>query len=161
MAESKSVRVGLAAILIGTAIGLGGLGAGIFIAHQPINQRLNQVVSSQEWVDTMPGHVAMEQLFEKGTYSNLEDLRKDLGYNLMPFITDEATFEKAKEQFEVMDQWMEKNGGRGMMGSRGYGNGWNMMGSGGYGDGWNMIGNGWYGNGWNMMGNWQPDTNQP
>ena len=62
-------------------------------------------------VNTMAArHTQMEQIFENGTYADLQAYRTDSGFNMMPWVVDQATFEQAKERFAVMDKYHEQNG---------------------------------------------------
>ncbi|MBC8500776.1 MAG: hypothetical protein ISS25_00095 [Nanoarchaeota archaeon] len=65
-------------------------------------------------------HEQMEEIMEEGTYDDLLAMREELGFNMMPWVVDEETFEQAKEHHEAMEEFHERNGysryGLGMMG---------------------------------------------
>ncbi|RJQ15678.1 hypothetical protein C4573_05975 [Candidatus Woesearchaeota archaeon] len=52
----------------------------------------------------------MEQILEEGTYADLEAFREEIGFSVMPRVTDEETFALMKERHAQQEQFREENG---------------------------------------------------
>jgi hypothetical protein len=79
------------------------------------------------------GNGEMEEIMEEGTYSDLEQLRQELGYNVKPWVESQEDFELAQAVHESMEAYHAENGPRyGRMGGygrmNGYAGGCPMMG---------------------------------
>ncbi len=48
-------------------------------------------------------HDQMEEILESGSYADLEALRAETGMPMMPWVTDDATFQQAQERHEEME----------------------------------------------------------
>ena len=59
-------------------------------------------------------HEEMKDVMEEGSYAGLEGLRARLGFNIMPWVDNDETFEEAKRMHEAM----HSNNGYGMNGMR-------------------------------------------
>ena len=57
-------------------------------------------------------HENIENIIENGTYQDLENYRNQINRNIIPWVTDETTFQELKERHEQMEEYMEE--GRGM-----------------------------------------------
>jgi len=67
-------------------------------------------------------HEKMEEILEEGTYQDLVEYRNEIGMPVMPWVTDEESFLKAKERHEVMEEFHETYGyGTGPRNGPGYG----------------------------------------
>jgi len=60
-------------------------------------------------------HEQMESIMEKGSYEDLQALREEKGFNMMPFISNEDSFQEMKEHHEEMEAFHEKGEGCPMM----------------------------------------------
>ena len=58
----------------------------------------------------------MQQIIVSGTYAELEAFREKVGFNVMPWVTDEETFKAMQESHKAMFQ--ARQNGYGMMGWR-------------------------------------------
>lgn len=64
-------------------------------------------------------HDEIEGVIEEGKYSDLIELRQELGFNIMPWVDSEDDFKQAEEMHEAMEEFHEKYG-YGMMGNYSY-----------------------------------------
>jgi len=101
-------------------------GFGNGMATQGTNRAMARTSMAEEYE---PGffHEQMEEVMEQGTFNDLQELRQEAGFNIMPWVDSEDDFELAKQMHERMEQWREENGYedmpmKGMMG-RGFGRG--------------------------------------
>ena len=65
-------------------------------------------------------HEQMEEVMEEGTFNDFQKLRQETGFNMMPWVNDEATFKQMQEMHEKMEKYMESSNwksGMGMMAS--------------------------------------------
>ncbi|MAG38877.1 hypothetical protein CMO90_02205 [Candidatus Woesearchaeota archaeon] len=53
-------------------------------------------------------HELMEEIMEKGSFEDLQMLREKNGFNMMPFVNDEESFQKMKEHHEEMEGFHEQ-----------------------------------------------------
>ena len=54
-------------------------------------------------------HDKMYKVMEEGTYADLQKLRDELGFSIMPWVQNEEDFKLAKQMHERMDKWHEEN----------------------------------------------------
>ena len=104
--QRKAILFGIVGLLlIGSAfayMGYGGMGRGMMGNRMGVN------------------HEQMEEVMEQGTFSDLQRLRQETGFNIMPWVNDEATFKQMQDMHEKMEKYMESSNwksGMGMMAS--------------------------------------------
>ncbi len=59
-------------------------------------------------------HEDIENIIENGTYKDLENYRNQLNRNIIPWVTDEETFQQLKERHEQMEEYREEGRGIGL-----------------------------------------------
>jgi len=112
---NKSIILGVFAILGLIAV------VGFVDAHGGYGNLYRGVQSTEEFNEH---HERMEEILEEGTYQDLVDYREETGMPIMPWVTNEETFQEAKERHEAMEEIHEKYGygmNRRGFGQRGYG----------------------------------------
>ncbi len=72
-------------------------------------------------------HDEMLKIMEQGTYADLAAFRQKIGFNIMPYVTDDATFTEAQEHHKIMAEWHKKAGIPLGVGMHGRGGGCPMM----------------------------------
>ena len=79
-------------------------------------------------------HDKMESILENGTYSDLVKFRKDVGFDVMPFVNSQSDFNSQKDRHKNIESEGHRGGyGDCMMDDENDGNNWNSHNNFGYG----------------------------